>query len=182
MRRRGRRGRAGFTLLEMMISTVVLAILLDAVLNGALMIAKGATFGDKRARLAAKVAHALDRMSAEINLSSTDIDTATGLPYMSVAGVENDETLTFKRVVGFGINAGELQPIWSTDIVYELDDNGAVTRTQDGVTTIVCSGATQLGFEIESTGRVLVLLAATADPDRVAPDTLMQEVPIPTSF
>ena len=43
-----KRSRAGFTILEMMISTVVLAVLLDAVINGAIMIVRGATFGDKR--------------------------------------------------------------------------------------------------------------------------------------
>ena len=182
MGQRARRSSAGFTILEMMISTAVLAVLLDAVINGAIMIVKGATFGDKRARLASKVAQAVDKMAAEINMSSVDVDPNSGLPYMAVTGVENDEILTFRRVVGFGDNGAELQPIWSTDIVYEIDDNGALTRTQDGVTSIICSGATQLGFEISANGRVVLSLAATCDPDRVAPDTLIQEVPIPTSF
>jgi len=164
-----------------MVSTVVLAILLDALINGAIAITKGATFGDKRARLASKVAMAIDKITAEINMSSTGSDPTTGLPYMTVTGVTNDQQLTFRRVVDFGSNGGELQPIWSTDIVYALT-NGAVTRTQDGVTTIICSGATQLNFELQPTGRVLLTLAATCDPDRVAPDTLIQEIPVPTSF
>jgi prepilin-type N-terminal cleavage/methylation domain-containing protein len=182
MMTKARKGRAGFTLVELMISTVVLAILLDAVINGALMITKGATFGDKRARLASKVAMAVDRMTAEISMSSaTGTDPATGQPYMAVTGVENAEILTFRRVVDFGNNGAELTPIWSTAIVYEIQ-NGAITRTQDGLTTVICSGATQLGFELQPTGRVLLTVAATCDPDRVAPDTLIQEVPVPTSF
>src|SRR5262245_50920146 len=156
---KGRRSRAGFTLVELMVSTVVLAILLDALINGAIAITKGATFGDKRARLASKVAMAIDKMTAEINMSSTNTDPVTGLPYMTATGNPNDMTLTFRRVVDFGSNGGELQPIWSTDIAYSLI-NGAVSRTQDGVTTIICSGATQLNFEIEPTGRVLLTLAA----------------------
>jgi prepilin-type N-terminal cleavage/methylation domain-containing protein len=177
----GRRKRRGFTIVELMVSTVVLAILLDALINGAIAITKGATFGDKRARLASKVAMAIDKMTAEINMSSTGTDPTSGTPYMTVGGAGTDMTLTFKRVVDFGSNGGELQPIWSTDIVYAIA-NGTVTRTQDGVTTIICSGATQLQFEIEPTGRVLLTLAATCDPDRVAPDTLIQEIPVPTSF
>jgi len=176
-----RRRIGGFTLFEVMISTVVLAVLLDAVVNGAIAIAKSATFGDKRARLTSKVALAIDKMSAEISMSGTGVDPTTGVPFMTVGGVENDETLTFRRVVDFGIVNGELEPIWSTEIVYELN-NFTVTRTQDGATTVIVSGATQLGFEISPTGRVLLTLAATSDPDGVAPDTVVQEIPIPTSF
>ena len=175
------RGRRGFTLVELMVSTAVLAVLLEALVGGSLAMTRSAQFGDKRNRLAQKVSLALDKMSAELNLSSTDIDAVTGAPYMTSGGVEYDMTLTFKRVVSFGDSAGELAPIWSSDITYALD-KGQVTRTQDGVTTTIVSGATQLDFEIEASGRVVITLAATADPDGVAPDTLVETMSVPTSF
>lgn len=175
------RGRGGFTLVELMVSTVVFAILLEAVLGGSLALTKSARFGDKRNRLTQKVSIALEKMSAEINLSSTDVDPLTNVPYMTTGGVEYDMTLTFKRVVALGTNGDELEPIWSSDITYAMDA-GQVTRTQDGVTTNIVSGATQLDFTIEASGRVLVTLAATADPDGVAPDTLVQSHSVPTSF
>ncbi len=177
----GRRRERGTTLLEMMISVVVLAVLMEAVLNGAVAMTRSTQFGDKRSRMAAKVQRSLDVIQAELVQSSTDVDPVTFAPYMTVGGAPPFETLTFRRVVGFGSNGAELQPIWSTDITYSIA-NALLQRVQDGNTSMIMAGATQLEFEIGANGRIVVTLAATGARDGVAPDTVVQELAVPTSF
>ncbi|MBM4014944.1 MAG: prepilin-type N-terminal cleavage/methylation domain-containing protein [Planctomycetes bacterium] len=48
--------------------------------------------------------------------------------------------------------------------------------------SLLMAGATQLEFEIGTNGRVVITLAATGARDGVAPDTVVQQLSIPTSF
>jgi hypothetical protein len=127
------------------------------------------------------VKRTLDAMQAEILQSSTDVDPVTSAPWLVVGGTAPQETLTFRRVVDFGSNGAELQPIWSTDITYAIA-NAQLVRTQDGATSMVMAGATQLEFDVAANGRVSITLAATGARDGVAPDTVVQQVAVPTSF
>ncbi len=180
-RRTHSRGRAGFTLLEMAVSVAVLAVLLETLLNGAISMTRSTQFGEKRSRMMAKVQRALDHLHAELLQTSTDVDPVTGAPYVTVGGSAPMETLTFRRVVNYGNNGAELEPIWSTPITYAVA-GAQLTRTQDGVSTLLMAGATQLEFDLQSNGRITVTLAATGAQDGVAPDTVVQQVSIPTSF
>lgn len=175
------RRQRGFTLIELMISVIVLAVLMEAVLNGAIAMTRSTQFGEKRARMASKVHRALDVIQAELLQSSTDVDPVTGAPYVAIGGVAPNETITFRRVVGFGNNGAELVPIWSTAITYAVA-NAQLTRTQDGATALIMSGATQLEFDLQANGRIVATLAATGARDGVAPDTVVQQISVPTSF
>src|SRR5438552_1665360 len=85
----------GFTLLEVTISIAVFAVLLEAVMGGVLAMTRSTQFGDKRSRLLAKVAHALDTLGTELNLTTTDDDPVTGLPYLTIAGNGLQQSITF---------------------------------------------------------------------------------------
>jgi len=177
-----RRRSGGFTLVEMMISTVVLAILLESLMHGVLFMTESTTQGTRHNRLVSQMQMTMDKMRAELNLTSCDFDPATGLPYLTVTGAADDQTITFKRVVNYQSNGVSMTPVWSTNVVYQRQGTDLV-RTQDGVTSILLHGVTQLNFTAEPTGRIVIQIGMVAPAsDGVAAQTIFQQFVVATAY
>ena len=175
-----RRGQAGFTLLESAIAMVLTAILLQVVVSSTLVINQSTHLGNKRVTLLTKADSGIRRLYYELLRSSLNPDPETGLPRLAIEGVDGNRTVTFQRVVDFAAQSGEVVPVWSTPIVYEMV-GGNIQRRQDGNTTIVLRNTTTLDFMIE-VNRVRLRLGIQAEDDKTAGLNVVREMVVSPAF
>ena len=143
---------AGFTLLEVMVSIVILAMVLQASASATMVMTRSSDYGNAEVEQQARARAALRHLAVELRTSSSDAD-ELGTPYMSVAGAGGQESLNFRRVADFGTNGAEVVPRWSTPIALTLEGNQLI-RTQDSVSRVVANGVESLDFDIDVLGRV----------------------------
>lgn len=149
--RRSRRS-AGYTLLEMVVSMTILAVVLQAAVSSTIVMTQSSGLGSSELDAEAGSKTALRLVINELRTSSRDTD-ANGDPYMAVTGGIGQQSITFRRVAAFGDNGAEVVPIWSTPISLFLRD-GQLLRSQDGVETLVANHVETLDFAIDTLGRV----------------------------
>jgi len=89
-------------------------------------------------------------------------------------------TLRLRKLENFALD-GDGNPLftWSSDIVYTLDADGTVNRTQDGVTNGIASYVTELTFTELANGRVKIRLTnQLGNPDSAQSSTLTTEIEV----
>jgi hypothetical protein len=151
-----RRGPApGFTVLETVISVVVIVVVLQAITSSTMLLSRGSSFGREKSRVMARAELAMEKLGNELRLSSRADNPLTGEPMLEVLGEEGSEQIRFRRVVDFGDNGSELLPIWSSPIVYAVEDE-VLLRTQDDRREVIVRGIESLDFDLDLVGRVLV--------------------------
>jgi type II secretory pathway component PulJ len=173
----GGRSEGGFTLLEAVISVSLIVVVLQVMAGISLLVSRSGRFGKKQAHVLAQCQHVLQRISNEVRTSSVDTDPVTGQPYLSITGLEGDREMTFRRVVSFGDNGGELVPVWSSEILYRLEETDLV-REQDGDRTVLLRNVEWLGFEVDGMGRVAVQLVNQSIGGETSSATASQEIKI----
>lgn len=151
-----RRHCGGFTLLEAAVSFTILALVLQASVSATIVMSRSGDFGTAELEQNARARDTLKQLAAELRTTSRETD-LTGTPYARVTGSAGNETLTFRRIAAFGSNGAELVPRWSTPIVLQRRA-GQLVRTQDGAETILANGVETLDFDIDSLGRIDVLV------------------------
>ena len=153
---RSRHRQRGISLLEAVIFAVVLTMILQAMTSSTIMVSQASSAGRAQTTAMAQGEIAVDRMIAELRMTSTGADPKTGLPIISLADNGNGAELTFRRVVNFGQNsAGQLELIWSTPILYRVQD-GTMLRNQDGQDRVILRNVANHNFVLDEIGRVMV--------------------------
>ena len=168
-------GARGFTLIEVVISVVLMVVILQIVAGATLSMERSGRFGRKRTRITAQNQFLLQKVSNELRTCSMDTDPATGNPMFTITGVEGDRQISFRRVVTFGDTNGELVQVWSTPIAYRMEDS-QIIRTQDDLDIILLRDVVWLEFAVDGLGRFIIEVGNSADSDETQASVVMQEV------
>jgi len=174
------RRQAGFSLLETMIASIILAILLMALMVVVMTTQK--TFGSLATRSAVqmRVESAIDRMVRELRATGAG-QVTTGSPGVFFVDAQTYDNVNFRPVVG--VSGGTIT--WGAPITFRFEydpvagggnegdnlgidddgdglvDEGRLVRTEGGSNTVLASGVTGVGFTM-SGGQLAIQLTIVA--------------------
>jgi prepilin-type N-terminal cleavage/methylation domain-containing protein len=151
-----RRRDSGFTLLEMLISIGIMAIVLQTTVSSTLLMTRSGEFGLEGTRLLSHAQLVLERLKHELNTTATGVD-GNGAPYVTVTGTEGNMTLAFRRIGAFGSTGTEIVPVFSTAIQFYRSQRQLI-REQDGVKTVLMNDVDTFDCSIDALGRIDVQL------------------------
>lgn len=99
----------------------------------------------------------LDKIERELLASTTKRDPRTNLfRYEITNDAAGNQHLRIQKVVGARLVAGEIEPVWSSDIEWYAGVKGEVCRKQDGKVDRFGSGFQGLFFEVTDQGEFVV--------------------------
>ncbi len=126
-------GRAGFTILELLIAATISAGLIYAIANSTLRASRAYAEGSLRSNLISRAHQVVDRIAAQLEQAGVGTLQPPLLP------LATSSTLTFQQVVGYGGGA----VVWSADNVFAFQletgeiadglDNNGDGRIDEGV-------------------------------------------------
>jgi len=150
---------AGFTLLEMLISLGIMAIVLQTTVSSTLLMTRSSEFGIEGTRLIAQSQQVLAKLKHELQTTATGNDD-TGAPYVTVTGSSGDQTLTFRRIATFGSTGQELVPVYSTPIKFYRSQR-QLLREQDAKTVVLMNDIDTFDCSIDALGRIDVQIGTS---------------------
>lgn len=149
---------AGFSLVETMVASVLFLGVLLVTFSTVI----GVTQANNRSReyLAEENSsrELLDEVVSELQRSTTGVDPVTAQPRFRTDTVSGSLRRRYRLQVldAAAASGGEVQPTWSSDILYELDDQGRLARIQDGERRLISRGVEDFTIEPLSSGRFKV--------------------------
>lgn len=170
------RNQRGLTIIEMMISLTIIVVLVGLVSGAMGNYLRATTAARNTVDIVGRHELVLRRIREELRQSSAN--RFTEKYWIEDGGT----TMRLNKLIGFTVDAqGRVTMTWSTDIVYTLNADGIVTRSQDGNTVDIAGGITALEFTEIANGRVQIRLANEAGADatntRARLDTTIEVTP-----
>lgn len=147
----------GTTLVEIAVSTSLIFAVLGITYTAADVVNTVNRADQAKLRQEVGYREVLERIERELLASTTQRDPRSNLHrYEITSDSSGRQHLRIQKVVGARLVAGEIEPVWSSDIEWFCNDDGQVCRTQDDETRRFGSGFQGLYFEVTDQGEFIV--------------------------
>ncbi|GEM_PF-6228307 len=148
-----REGERGLGLVEMAVSVSLTVAILGITYTAADVVHSVNRWDQAKLKQDVAFRDALRSLRKELKMASVERDPITNQNrYRIFTNGKGQMVLSIQTVSGAQIASGELEPVWSSDITFNVDAKGHLIRTQDGVARILGSGFRNMYFEVTDKG------------------------------
>ncbi len=148
-----REGERGLGLVEMAISVSLTVAILGITYTAADVVHSVNRWDQAKLKQDVAFRDALRSLRKELKMASVERDPKTNQSHYRIfTNGKGQMVLSIQTVSGAKIVSGELEPVWSSDISFHVDDKGHLIRAQDGIARIMGSGFKSMYFEVTDKG------------------------------